>query len=136
MTCPFCTNIQQAIFYESKLSYGIYNLKPLVPGHILVIPKAHKVHLLNLTKEEHIDFFNTVREVSKRLKKVYKADGLSLLIQDGKIAGQTVPHLHMHIAPLDAKISTWEYVQNAPKSKDRSAISATEIKKEVKRLKE
>ena len=136
MTCPFCTKIQNAIFYESKLSCAIYNLKPIVPGHVMIIPKAHRQHLLDLTEEEHIDFFQTVKEVCKIIKKHYKAEGLSLLIQDGEAAGQTVPHIHMHIAPLDGKMSTRQFVQNAPKSEDRHSVTDDEMKEIVDRLKQ
>jgi bis(5'-adenosyl)-triphosphatase len=134
MTCPFCTKIQNAIFYESKHSYAIYNLRPIVPGHVMIIPKKHRQHLLDLTDEESADFMQTVREVCKILKKHYNAEGLSLLIQDGEAAGQTVPHIHMHIAPLDGKMSTRKFVQNAPKSKDRHVLTDEEMKKEVDKL--
>lgn len=50
-------------------------------------------------REEHVDLFQSVRVVSNTLEKHYAADALNIAIQDGKDAGQSVPHVHVHILP-------------------------------------
>ena len=135
MECPFCEIAEnKRFFYESEHSYGIYNLKPLIPGHIMIIPKKHRQHLLDLTEEENTDLFKTFRECCKILKKAYKKSGLSILIQDGIDAGQTVPHLHIHVTPMDGSLTTRDLVNNTPKSKDRPAISQEEMDLQLQKL--
>lgn len=75
------------------------NLKPLLPGHILVSPLRVKPHLSDLTKDEISDLFLTVTRIQRTLKRVYKADAFNVAVQDGVAAGQSVPHVHCHVIP-------------------------------------
>lgn len=89
------------IFYSSpsKLSSAIVNLRPIVPGHVLVIPKRVVPLLKDLTEEEYNDIWKTVRLVQKMLGQKYGSDAFNVAVQDGKGAGQSVPHVHVHILP-------------------------------------
>jgi bis(5'-adenosyl)-triphosphatase len=89
------------IFYTSptNLSKAIVNLKPIVPGHVLVIPKRIVAKISDLTQDEYIDLWNTTRTIQNMLEKQYKADGFNIAVQDGKAAGQSVKHVHVHILP-------------------------------------
>jgi bis(5'-adenosyl)-triphosphatase len=87
------------IFFESKLCIGIVNIKPIVPGHVLVLPKRVESRLLNLTHEEYSDLFDSVKKISSVVESHYKADALNIALQDGSAAGQSVPHVHVHILP-------------------------------------
>ena len=107
----------QQIFYQSptKLSAAIVNLRPIVPGHVLVISTRVVPHLSDLTQEEYVDLWTTVRKVQHMLAKKYFADddnnnnndadaapaaaGFNVAVQDGRSAGQSVPHVHVHILP-------------------------------------
>lgn len=75
------------------------NLKPLLPGHILVCPLSPHPRLSDLSAPEIADLFQTVTRVQKTLKRVYKADAFNVAVQDGVAAGQTVPHVHVHVIP-------------------------------------
>ena len=75
------------------------NLKPLLPGHVLVSPLRIKPHLSDLTKDEISDLFNTVIRIERTLKRVYKAEAFNVAVQDGEAAGQSVPHVHCHVIP-------------------------------------
>lgn len=88
------------VFFKSKHTYALVNLKPLVPGHVLIVPlRTQVVRLSDLTPEETNDYFQTVQLIQKFISWQYKADSLNIAIQDGPEAGQTVPHLHTHIIP-------------------------------------
>ncbi|SCU96557.1 LAFA_0G06920g1_1 [Lachancea sp. 'fantastica'] len=92
--------VTNQVFYKSKHSFALVNLKPLVPGHVLVAPlRTSAVALADLTSEESVDYFTTVRLVNRFIKSHFKADSMNIAIQDGPEAGQTVPHLHTHIIP-------------------------------------
>lgn len=87
------------VFHVSKHSFALVNLKPIVPGHVLVVPFRQVPTLEELPEIESIDFFQTVLRVEKFIKKVYTSDALNVAIQDGVAAGQSVPHVHCHLIP-------------------------------------
>ena len=110
----------QQVFYASptKLSAAIVNLRPIVPGHVLVISTRVVPHLSDLTQEEYVDLWTTVRKVQTMLEKKYfaaaatgdnndadaaanaaAAAAFNVAVQDGRNAGQSVPHVHVHILP-------------------------------------
>jgi bis(5'-adenosyl)-triphosphatase len=87
------------IFFNSAHSYGIVNIKPVVPGHVLVLPKRITSRFHDLSKEEVRDLWLSAQEIGKVIEREYAAESLTLTIQDGTSAGQTVPHVHIHIIP-------------------------------------
>ncbi|CAR27314.1 ZYRO0C13970p [Zygosaccharomyces rouxii] len=92
--------VTSQVFYKSRYTYALVNLKPLVPGHVLIVPLRTQVgQLSDLNKEETIDYFDTLQVVHQFIKWQYEADSLNIAIQDGPEAGQTVPHLHTHVIP-------------------------------------
>ncbi|AGO09938.1 AaceriAAL053Cp [[Ashbya] aceris (nom. inval.)] len=92
--------VTSQVFYRTRYSYALVNLKPLVPGHVLVVPlRPTCVHLRDLTPEEHSDYFQTLQVVHQFVQAEFKAAAMNIAIQDGPEAGQTVPHLHTHIIP-------------------------------------
>eukprot|EP00560_Eucampia_antarctica_P001767 CAMPEP_0197837476 /NCGR_PEP_ID=MMETSP1437-20131217/32252_1 /TAXON_ID=49252 ORGANISM="Eucampia antarctica, Strain CCMP1452" /NCGR_SAMPLE_ID=MMETSP1437 /ASSEMBLY_ACC=CAM_ASM_001096 /LENGTH=206 /DNA_ID=CAMNT_0043444545 /DNA_START=138 /DNA_END=758 /DNA_ORIENTATION=- len=87
------------IFYRSSLSAAVVNLRPIVPGHVLVIPKRVVPRLSELNTEEYQDLWESVRIVQQALDKHYSAGGFNVAVQDGKSSGQSVPHVHVHLLP-------------------------------------
>jgi bis(5'-adenosyl)-triphosphatase len=75
------------------------NLKPLLPGHVLVSPRRVVPRFNDLSAAEVQDLFLTVQRVSRTIERVYSATALNIAIQDGRDAGQSVPHVHAHIIP-------------------------------------
>jgi bis(5'-adenosyl)-triphosphatase len=87
------------VFHITPLSYALVNLKPLLPGHVLVSPRRIVPRFNDLSAAEVQDLFLTVQRVSRTIVRVYDASAMNIAIQDGKDAGQSVPHLHAHIIP-------------------------------------
>lgn len=75
------------------------NLKPLLPGHVLVSPLRIKPRLADLTPDELSDLFLTVTRVTRTLTRLYKAEAFNIAVQDGEAAGQSVKHVHCHVIP-------------------------------------
>lgn len=75
------------------------NLKPLLPGHVLISPRRIVPKLADLTSDEVTDLFTTVQRVSRTIERVYGAKASNIAMQDGTDAGQSVPHVHVHIIP-------------------------------------
>ncbi|KAJ9606659.1 Dinucleoside triphosphate hydrolase [Cladophialophora chaetospira] len=96
---PFSVASQVFHISPSRLSFGLVNLKPLLPGHILVCPVRSVPRLSQLSGTETADLFNTVRAVSSTLQRVYHASSFNVAVQDGVNAGQSVPHVHVHVIP-------------------------------------
>lgn len=94
-----CPDFYSKVFYRTALSCALVNLKPLLPGHVLVIPRRVTPRLSDLTHAELTDLFLTVQRVGRMVERVYEASSLNVAIQDGFDAGQSVPHVHTHIIP-------------------------------------
>ncbi|CAG8361811.1 unnamed protein product, partial [Penicillium nalgiovense] len=83
-------------------TFALVNLKPILPGHVLVSPRRVVPRVTDLTPAETSDLFLTVRRVGRMVERVYGATSLNIAIQDGAHAGQSVPHVHAHIIPRKA----------------------------------
>ncbi|XP_058075220.1 bifunctional bis(5'-adenosyl)-triphosphatase/adenylylsulfatase FHIT isoform X1 [Magnolia sinica] len=95
---PYKIN-QKEVFYSTALSYALVNLKPVIPGNVLVCPRREVKRFVDLTVEETSDLWLAAQNVGNRIEHHYNASSLTFSIQDGPQAGQTVPHVHIHILP-------------------------------------
>ncbi|RLN44195.1 hypothetical protein BBJ29_003233 [Phytophthora kernoviae] len=87
------------VFYETTLSFALVNLKPIVQGHVLVVPKRPVARFEMLDTDEVSDLWTAAQCVGKQVESHYGASSLTFAIQDGKDAGQTVKHVHIHVIP-------------------------------------
>ncbi len=98
LTCPFCRQgIEESAFLSTVNFLVIYNIAPVLPGHSLVISRRHVDSLMELSDSELEEFTRFSRKVTKFLLNIYKGDGFDWSIQENEVAGQSVPHLHLHI---------------------------------------
>jgi len=98
MKCPFCeSSIEEAVFAESQNFLAVYNLAPILPGHSLIITKRHLDSVLKLTDHELSEMAAFSRKITVLLLKTFHADAFDWSLQENEAAGQTIPHLHMHI---------------------------------------
>lgn len=92
--------VDSQVFFKSKYTYALVNLKPLVPGHVLVVPlRTSVLRFGDLTPQESQDYMKSLQILQGFISKTYKADSLNIAIQDGPESGQSVPHLHTHLIP-------------------------------------
>lgn len=98
--CQFCRKeiIEKSFCSTSQFS-AIYNIAPIVPGHSLIIPNTHYISLFELSDQELCEMMVFARKVTRILQTVFQCDGFDWSVQDGISAGQSVPHLHLHIVP-------------------------------------
>lgn len=104
---PFCSmaKIEGQIIFESRHFYALYDIRPVVPGHCLILPKRHVLDMMELTKEEQRDFHRIAGKVIPVLLKEYSKSEKSydLTAQIGPYSGRTVRHLHFHVLPRSKK---------------------------------
>lgn len=87
------------IFFETELSFCFVNLKPLLPGHVLVSPKRVLPRFADLTPLEVADLWGAAQRVGSALERHLACSAITFAVQDGAAAGQTVPHVHVHVLP-------------------------------------
>jgi histidine triad (HIT) family protein len=75
------------------------DIRPLNLGHALVIPKAHYVDLFDIPESLLSQVHNESKKIALAVKKATVADGISIIQQNGKAAGQDIFHFHVHVVP-------------------------------------
>lgn len=100
-TCPYCAipEIKERTIVSTKLSWAFPTNIPIVPGHILVVPRRCVATYERMTDKERKDLFKLATKLKKALTKTFKATGFNLAWNEGEVAGQSVPHFHLHILP-------------------------------------
>lgn len=96
--CVLCARISRAT-RSNACAVSVEDAFPVAVGHTLIIPRRHVARISELTSEEVSGLFALVQPVVSALEKQTKAAGFTIGINDGLIAGQTIPHLHLHIIP-------------------------------------
>lgn len=97
--CPFCDISRDAVIDESGHALTIRDRYPVSCGHTLVLPKAHVKSLFDLDAEAQADIWHLVARVRDELQSRLNPDGFNIGVNDGRAAGQTVEHAHVHVIP-------------------------------------
>lgn len=98
--CPFCNpTADRELIVESATVYAIYDKFPVNSGHALIIPKKHCADYFDLTFKEQSDCIFMLNKVKEVLLKRFNPDGFNIGININETAGQTVPHVHIHLIP-------------------------------------
>ena len=88
--------------FENEHVLAFLDVNPLAEGHTLVLPKRTVARLADLTAEEAAELGRQVVAIARRVSAATGAEGFNLLLNDGRVAGQEVPHVHFHIIPRSA----------------------------------
>ncbi len=113
ISCIFCQIIAgQAPGKFAPISHywaTLVPLKPISPGHILLIPQAHVENIFELETTQARELGLILREQAQTVKDANKAAGINILNANGSAAQQSVPHLHFHIVPRyeDDNLDLW-----------------------------
>jgi histidine triad (HIT) family protein len=125
-TCIFCKIVAGQIpcfkLLETANTIAFMDINPVNPGHALAVAKGHWPTVDVIPPEVLAEVAQTTQKVAKAAFKVLKPHGVNLLQANGEGAGQSVPHLHIHIMPRvkgDDVNLNWQ-----PKPGDMAAIKA------------
>lgn len=104
--CLFCRlaagEIPATRIAETERAIAFMDIFPAVPGHALVIPRAHADDALAADDDDLADCFRLAARVARAQEAALGADGVNLLSSSRAAAGQTVFHLHVHVLPRRA----------------------------------
>jgi diadenosine tetraphosphate (Ap4A) HIT family hydrolase len=98
-TCPFCSTAPSEILLENSLAYAKWDKFPVSMGHLLIISKRHVGDYFEATVGEKAKLWELVDQCKELLDKEKHPDGYNIGINVGETAGQTIPHLHIHLIP-------------------------------------
>ncbi len=97
--CPFCTLPPKRVIDCSDHGVVIRDGYPISPGHTLIIPRRHIGSLFELKIDEQAELLELLNRAKSTIDKEFSPHAYNIGINDGPAAGQTVPHLHIHLIP-------------------------------------
>ena len=101
--CVFCKIIAGEItskkVYEDEAFLAFLDINPANVGHTLIIPKNHHPTIISIPEDDVFGLFKVVKRLAASMRESMNADGLNVLQSNGTIAGQLIPHLHVHLIP-------------------------------------
>lgn len=115
-----------SLVYEDEKVVAFLDIKPLNEGHTLVIPKSHYENIFDIPRELIAYLHGVTKQIAFAVKKATNADGISIIQQNGKAAGQDIFHLHVHVIPRyeGQKLPSFSELTEA----DREKLSQTAAK--------
>lgn len=101
--CFFCRMIindtKKEILLQNDLAVMIRDTQPVSKGHSLIIPRRHVSSFFDTSPEERTALMALLDQTKKDLGREYSPDDYNVGINDGPLAGQSIPHLHIHLIP-------------------------------------
>ncbi len=102
--CVFCQIIQKqlpaSVVYEDEQVIAFLSNRPVNEGHTLVLPKKHYENLYEISEAEAAFLFSVVKRVAHAVRDAMGAEGIRVVQNNGRAAGQVIFHLHVHIIPM------------------------------------
>jgi diadenosine tetraphosphate (Ap4A) HIT family hydrolase len=98
-SCVFCNKEEELLVLETKYSFIQANKYPYGGGHLLVIPKRHINTIIDLTTNERKDIFNLIDLAIYAIDVFMNPKGYNIGCSVGRIAGESINHLHFHVLP-------------------------------------
>ena len=101
--CVFCKIIRGEIpaskVLETNLAVAFLDINPVNPGHVLLVPRAHHATLVDLPDSDAAHAGELLPRLCRAIVAATRAEGFNLVVNNGRVAGQTVDHGHWHIIP-------------------------------------
>lgn len=98
-SCVYCSlpEIKAREIVGNELAWAFPTNIPITPGHTLISPRRCIKSLQGLSNEERLAILEIADRIMAALRKEYGAEGFNCVWNEGKLAGQSVPHFHLHI---------------------------------------
>lgn len=103
MDCLFCKiasgEIPANILYEDGDVVAFLDIRPVNPGHTLVIPKQHAHDIFDIRPEAYAAVSKTAQKMAHAISKALSPDGVNIHMNNKPAAGQVIFHAHVHVIP-------------------------------------
>ncbi len=105
--CVFCAIIRgdapATFVHQSRLVVAFMDIRPVQPGHLLVVPRAHATLIPDLDSASLASLWSTAADLNRSLRgTALPVEAVSVYVADGEAAGQEVAHVHVHLIPRRA----------------------------------
>ncbi|HYO29771.1 MAG TPA: HIT family protein [Thermomicrobiales bacterium] len=102
--CVFCEIVagraSASVVFEDDAVVAFLDIRPVTPGHLLVIPKRHAAFLAEMEESEGARVFVVAMRLAAALRASgLRCEGVNLFLADGAAAFQEVFHAHLHVFP-------------------------------------
>ena len=103
--CPFCHVEESQVVFRDDLVFAIWDRYPVSDGHLLIVTARHIADWFEATEVEQHAVMRALERGRQIILERHAADGFNVGVNIGEPAGQTVPHLHVHLIPrLDGDV--------------------------------
>lgn len=99
MKCFFCDNLRIGLMAENNGFIAKYDENPVTDGHVIIVAKEHLESFFDLDKKKIDSLIEILHRVKEIIDKKYHPNGYNIGVNDGKAAGRTIDHLHIHLIP-------------------------------------
>jgi histidine triad (HIT) family protein len=137
--CVFCKIVNGEIpgytIYEDEKVLAFLDIQPANPGHVLVVPKEHFSVLPQMPDDEVAYLFSVVKQISSVVFDVTGAEGVEIRQRNGQVAGQAVPHVHVHVIPRfqkDGVVTDWAPQNISEAEFKKIQLALTNVAKNIK----
>ena len=101
--CVFCKIISGALpsekIYEDEETFAFLDIKPVNPGHTLIVSKAHYRNIFDIPEPVWLSMMKTTHRLVPIIKESTKAGGINISMNNERPAHQLVFHAHVHVIP-------------------------------------
>lgn len=103
MSCIFCKIVEGSVpnytVFENDAVLAFLDIHPCSKGHTVIVPKKHIERLSDMDEATWTATMLGVQSAMKKVYEVLKPEAVNIGVNDGEVAGQTIPHVHWHIFP-------------------------------------
>ena len=85
--------------YQDDIAFACLNVYPYNPAHLMVVPDRHVIKYAELTRDELVHLFRMIQGLQLLLDDLYHPRGYNIGMNQGRSAGGSIEHLHVHVVP-------------------------------------
>ena len=131
--CIFCKILNNEIpskkIYEDDDFLAMLDIAPATKGHVLIVPKEHAVTMSDLSDDKLSKILVLAKKIIDAMKKVHGFTDYNIIQNNGRLAGQTVSHYHLHLIPRYSvdEVSLWSPHEDDPSVTDELASAVRKL---------
>lgn len=115
-------DIPGTFVWRDPEAVGFLSINPLRPGHVLIVPRQEVDHWLDCPSDLRAHLMEVAAVIGRALQRVYASEKVGLMI-----AGLEVPHLHLHVVPID-EVHDLDFANAAAAERDELETEAARIR--------